>query len=140
MGNQQQSRQISASISGVAGIDLPDEGLVVVFLFLQPEILHGLAVVPLDLFLCVAQVGAQLVGAAGTESVGGEGELDLRPGHLPQLVDDIIHVLHKGFAVAMAGVALGAEQVMRTQYDAHAFFTPGSASGCSGPARRPAQP
>ena len=68
---------------------------------------------------------AQLVGAAGAESVGGEGESDLRPGHLPQLVDDIIHVLHKGFAVAMAGVALGAEQVMRTQYDAHAFFTPG---------------
>ena len=109
MGNQQQSRQISASISGVA----------------LPEILHGLAVVTLDLFLCVAQVSAQLVGAAGTEGVGGEGELDLRPGHLPQLVDDIIHVLHKGFAVAMAGVALGAEQVMRAQYDAHAFFTPG---------------
>ena len=67
----------------------------------------------------------QLVGAAGTEGVGGEGELDLRPGHLPQLVNDIVHVLHKGFAVAMAGVALGAEQVMRAQYDAHAFFTPG---------------
>ena len=125
MGNQQQSRQISASISGVAFASISRMISVVVFLFLQPEILHGLAVVSLDLFLCVAQVGAQLVGAAGAEGVGGEGELDLRPGHLPQLVNDIVHVLHKGFAVAMAGVALGAEQVMRAQYDAHAFFTPG---------------
>ena len=58
---------IGQHLGGGFGIDLPDEGLVVVFLFLQPEILHGLAVVPLDLFLRVAQVGAQLVGAAGTE-------------------------------------------------------------------------
>ena len=47
---------IGQHLGGGFGIDLPDEGLVVVFLFLQPEILHGLAVVPLDLFLCVAQV------------------------------------------------------------------------------------
>ena len=73
---------IGQHLGGGFGIDLPDKGLIVVFLFLQPEILHGLAVVPLDLFLRVAQVGAQLVGAAGTEGVGGEGELDLRPGHL----------------------------------------------------------
>ncbi len=122
------------------GVDLPDEGLVVVFLFLQPEILHGLAVVPLDLFLCVAQVSAQLVGAAGTERVGGEREVDPRPGNLPQLVDHVVHVLHKGVVVAVAGVALGAEQMVRAEYDAHALFTPESVSECSGRWRRPAQP
>ena len=71
---------IGQHLGGGFGIDLPNESLIVVFLFLQPEILHSLAVVSLDLFLRVAQVSAQLVGAAGAEGVGGEGELDLRPG------------------------------------------------------------
>ena len=52
---------IGQHLGGGFGINLPDESLIVVFFFLQPEILHGLAVVPLDLFLCVAQVGACLL-------------------------------------------------------------------------------
>ena len=60
---------ISQHLGGGFGIDLPDEGLIVVFLFLQPEILHGLAVVPLDLFLRVAAVSPQPVGVEGAVGV-----------------------------------------------------------------------
>ena len=108
-GNQQQSADIRQHLRGSLGIHGPDEVLIDIILFFQAKVFHGLAVVPLYLFLGVAQVFAQLVGAAGAKRVGGEREVDPRPGNLPQLVDHVVHVLHKGVVVAVAGVALGAE-------------------------------
>ena len=63
----------------------------------------------------------QLVGAAGAEGVGGEGEVDGGAGNIPQLMHHIGHVGHEIVVIAFAGVALRAEQMMGTKYDAHAF-------------------
>ena len=103
------------------GVDGADEVLVDIILFLETEVFHRLCVVALDLFLRVAEVGAQLVGAAGAEGVGGEGEVDGGAGHLPQLVHHVGHVGHEFVVITLAGVALRAEQMMGTKYDAHAF-------------------
>ena len=44
------------------GVDLSNEVLVDVILFLETEVFHGLCIVALDLFLRVAEVLAQLLG------------------------------------------------------------------------------
>ena len=50
------------------GVDLANEVLVDVILFLETEVFHRLCIVALDLFLRVAEVSPQLVGAAGAEA------------------------------------------------------------------------
>ena len=103
------------------GVDGTDEVLIDVFLFLEAEVFHCLCVVALDLFLRVAEILAQFIGTAGTERVGGEGEADGGAGNIPELVHHIGHVGDKIVVVALAGVALCAEQMVGTKYDAHAF-------------------
>lgn len=103
------------------GVDLADEVLVDVILFLETEVFHRLCIVALDLFLRVAEVSPQLVGAAGAEGVSGEGEADGGAGNIPQLMHHIGHVGHEIVVIAFAGIALCAEQMMGTKYDAHAF-------------------
>ena len=103
------------------GVDLADEVLVDVILFLEAEVFYRLCIVALDLFLRVAEVLAQLVGAAGAEGVGGEGEVDGGAGNIPQLMHHVGHVGHEIVVIAFAGIALRAEQMMGTKYDAHAF-------------------
>ena len=98
------------------GVDLADEVLVDVILFLETEVFHRLCIVALDLFLRVAEVLAQLVGTAGAE-----GEVDGGAGNIPQLMHHVGHVGHEIVVIAFAGIALRAEQMMRTKYDAHAF-------------------
>ena len=97
------------------GVDLADEVLVDVILFLEAEVFHRLCIVALDLFLRVAEVSPQLVGAAGAEGVGGEGEVDGGAGNIPQLMHHIGHVGHEIVVIAFAGVALRAEQMMGTK-------------------------
>ena len=100
---------IGQNFGGGFLVDGPDEVLIDVFLFFQAEVLHRFAVEPLHFLLGVAQVLALFVGAAGAERIGGEGEPDGGAGYLPQLVDDVVHVGNEIVAVAVAGVALGAE-------------------------------
>ena len=67
---------IRQHLRGSLGIHGPDEVLIDIILFFQAKVFHGLAVVPLYLFLGVAQVFAQLVGAAGAEGDVEEAAVD----------------------------------------------------------------
>ena len=53
--------------------------------------------------------------------LAGEGEADGGAGNIPQLMHHVGHVGHEIVVIAFAGVALRAEQLMGTKYDAHAF-------------------
>ena len=60
------------------------------------------------------------MGAAGAQRIRGEGQRDLRAGHISQLLHDLVHVGHEPAVIPLAGIALRTQQVVGTQTD-HPF-------------------
>ena len=94
-------------------IDPADQILIDIFLFFQMKILDHLAVIGENFRIVCAEPFALLFGTCGAERVGGEGDPHPEGGIFPEMLRPAGHVADEVRAVALAAVALCAQEVMR---------------------------
>lgn len=98
-------------------VDCTDQVLINVLALVQIKVFDRLLVKAGDLFLCFAQVVSGVVRAVRAQRIRTKDKPDSGSRYISQRMHDRTHILHKFCAIALAGVALCAKQMMRAQPD-----------------------
>ena len=102
-------------------VDCTDQVLINILALVQTKVFDRLSVKAGDLFLCFAQVVSGMVRAVRAQRIRTKDKPDSGSRYISQRMHNRTHILHKFCAIALAGVALCAKQMMRAQPD-HALI------------------
>ena len=102
-------------------VDCTDQVLINILALVQTKVFDRLSVKAGDLFLCFAQVVSGVVRAVRAQRIRAKDKPDSGSRYISQRMHNRTHILHKFCAIALAGVALCAKQMMRAQPD-HALI------------------
>lgn len=98
-------------------VDCTDQVLINILALVQIKVFDRLSVKARDLFLCFAQVISGVMRAVRAQRIRAKDKPDSGSWYISQRMHNRTHILHKFCAIAPAGVALCAKQMMRAQPD-----------------------